>query len=139
MRTMLRTIAAGGLVAMTAGSGAAPAGERDPLSSYRWTSRVVVISAPRADDPRLRAQREVLAAVSADVVERDLVTVEAVGRDPPAEALRRRLRLPGDRFAAVLVGKDGGAKLSSDEPIPSRILFSTIDAMPMRRDEIEGR
>lgn len=139
MRTTLRTIAAGGLLAMTLGGRAAPAAERDPLSTYRWTLRVLLISAPHPDDPRLRAQREVLAAVGADVVERDLVTVEAVGGDPRAEALRRRLRLPGDRFAVVLVGKDGGAKLSSDEPIPSRILFSTIDAMPMRRDEMKGR
>ena len=119
--------------------GAAVSADGDPLSAYRWTSRVLVISAPSADDPRLQAQRNVLTSSRDGVADRDLVSVEAIGRDPRASDLRRRLRLPEDAFRAVLVGKDGGAKLVSDEPILRPTLFSTIDAMPMRRDETKGR
>ena len=112
------------------------AAERDPLSRYRWTSRILVISAPSASDSSAQAQRVIAAAAGSGMGERDLVTVEAYGDDAPATALRRKLDLPGHAFRAVLIGKDGGAKLVSAEPIPASTLFSTIDAMPMRRDEM---
>lgn len=119
--------------------GPAGAGDGDPLAGYRWKSRVLVLAAPDSGDARLAAQRQALASVRAGSTERDLVTVEAVGPGAEARALRRRLGLPDDAFRAVLVGKDGGAKLTEAEPIPPQRLFSTIDAMPMRRDEVKGR
>ena len=111
----------------------------DPLASYRWKARVLVVSAPAPDDRALLAQRQALASVDAAARERDLVLIEASGDDARAQALRRRVGLPRDAFGAVLVGKDGGTKLSSTEPIPPQRLFSTIDAMPMRRDEMRRR
>lgn len=124
------------LAALMGGGGAMAAGGSNPLAEYLWKSRVLVIAAPDADDPRLAAQRQALASARAGTAERDLVAVEAVGGDPRAVAIRTALGLPADGFRAVLVGKDGGAKLSADEPIPPQRLFSTIDAMPMRRDEM---
>lgn len=118
--------------------GAAPAAA-DPLSAHRGVSRLLVLSAPDAADRRLTAQRAALAAVRPDLGERDLVVVEAVGGGPDAVAVRRRLGLPSDAFRVVLVGKDGGAKITSAEPIPPGRLFATIDAMPMRRDEMGRR
>lgn len=41
-----------------------------------------------------------------------------------------------ERFAVVLIGKDGGEKYRSCTPISSRNIFDRIDAMPMRRSEI---
>lgn len=117
------------------------------LDQYRWRSRVLLAFAPGADDPLLARQRRILADAAAGAGERDLVTVEVVGgavRAAPgsesagpeaAAALRRRFAAPADRFTAVLVGKDGGAKLTSVKPIPADRLFATIDAMPMRRRE----
>ena len=124
------------MAAMALPGAAAAAGEADPLAGYRWKARVLVIAAPEAGDARLSAQRQALASARAGVAERDLVTLEAVGPEARAVALRRALGLPGDAFRAVLVGKDGGTKLASEEPIPPQRLFSTIDAMPMRRDEM---
>lgn len=123
------------LAALTMG-GAAMASDGDPLAVHRWKSRVLVLAAPEAADPRLAAQRQALASVRTGVSERDLVTVEAVGGGAEAVAIRKALGLPADAFRAVLVGKDGGAKLTAREPIPPQRLFSTIDAMPMRRDEM---
>lgn len=125
------------LVAVLAGSlAAAPGAQADPLTAYRWTSRVLLVFAPDATDARLAQQRRIMAAAQAGMGERDLVLVEALGSAPEALALRKRYELPPDAFRAVLVGKDGGAKLSAAEPIPARVLFSTVDAMPMRRDEM---
>jgi hypothetical protein len=133
MRAMLA-----GLSLAILGTAAAAAGD-DPLVSSRWTSRVLVVSAPGPDDPDLRAQRAALGSVRGGLAERDLKVIEAVGTGTEAAALRKRLGLPAHAFRAVLVGKDGGAKLTASEPIPPQTLFATIDAMPMRRDEMRGR
>ena len=131
---MRATLIGLGLAALTAG--AATAG---PLDAYRWRSRVLVLSAPDSDDPDLRAQRAALGPMRGGAAERDLVVLEAVGDGAAARALRAHLSLPAGEFRAVLVGKDGGAKLTEAAPIPPEKLFATIDAMPMRRGEIRGR
>ncbi|KMO13866.1 DUF4174 domain-containing protein [Methylobacterium indicum] len=108
------------------------------LDRYRWTSRVLVIAAA-ADDPRAAAQARIAEAAAPGMRERDLVVVRAIGEGREAASVRRRLGLPATGFRAVLVGKDGGAKLIAEEPIPAERLFSTIDAMPMRQEEAAGR
>ena len=129
--------AVGAFMALATSGGGAVAD--DPLAAYRWTSRVLVVAAPSASDASYRAQRAALDSERSSRAERDLVTVEAVGRSAGADALRRRFGVPEGVFRAVLIGKDGGVKLSSDEPIPLRKLFSTIDAMPMRQNEMRRR
>ena len=125
----------GGL-ALVALAGAAVA---SPLASLRSRSRVLVVSAPDSADAGLKAQRAALGAHRSGLAERDLVVLEAVGDSAEARTLRAELGLPAGQFRAVLVGKDGGPKLTADAPIPSQTLFATIDAMPMRRDEMKRR
>ncbi len=109
------------------------------LEHYRWRSRVLLLFAPGPDDPALARQRAILANAGSAVGERDLVLLEVIGANQRDEALRRRFGAGADRFRAVLVGKDGGAKLSSADPLPADRLFGVIDAMPMRRSEAAGR
>lgn len=130
---MRRTALGLGLAALTTTASAAP------LDAYRDRARVLVLSAPDAADAQLKAQRAALGPVRGGVDERDLVVLEAVGSNPEARALRTALGLPDDSFRAVLVGKDGGAKLTAAAPIPPQRLFATIDAMPMRRSEMRER
>ena len=130
---MRRTALGLGLAALTATASAAP------LDAYRDRARVLVLSAPDAGDAQLKAQRAALGPVQNGVAERDLVVLEALGSGAEARALRAALGLPADSFRAVLVGKDGGAKLTAAAPIPPQRLFATIDAMPMRRSEMRER
>ena len=123
------TLVGGLLAAAVMPAAAAP----DPLARYRWTARVLVAVAPDAADPALARQRQLFEAMGAAARERDLVLVEAVGRS--GEPLRQALGCPPGVFAAVLVGKDGGAKLRSPEPLGADQLVPVIDAMPMRQDE----
>ena len=42
-------------------------------------------------------------------------------------------------FLVVLIGKDGGEKYRSTQPVTVQKLYSVIDKMPMRQDEIRNR
>lgn len=120
----------------------------EPLEDYRWKSRLLVVFAPTVVDDNYEQQMQQLLRNSVDVSDRDLLPVEVIGVEPvrvdalseptlDPEALRERFDAPQDGFKAVLVGKDGAAKLSSETPIPADKLFETIDAMPMRQREMD--
>ena len=107
------------------------------VAQMKWERRVLIVSAPTADDPALAEQRRVLAAWKSSAAARDLTVIEIVGdtlrgAGDPAAALRRKYRLPAT-FTAILIGKDGGEKLRSAKPCPAAALEATIDAMPMRK------
>lgn len=117
----------------------------DPLQRYVGRFRVLLLFAPGEDDPALTKQRRVLASAAQGARQRDLVVVEIVGTqasrpamstDDAPDALRKRFGVPPAAFRAVLVGKDGGAKLSEAAPIEADRLFAVVDAMPMRRREM---
>ncbi|WP_375404781.1 DUF4174 domain-containing protein [uncultured Sphingomonas sp.] len=108
------------------------------ISAMKWEKRVLLVSAPDANDPSLNDQRRIIARWRAGAKERDLAIVEVVGNkvagaSDPATTLRQRYRLPTAGFTVVLIGKDGGSKLRGTRPISAAILEETIDAMPMRR------
>lgn len=110
------------------------------ISAMKWQKRVLVISAPDANDRLLLEQRRIIARWRLGAEERDLAVVEVVGDDvvgasDPASLLRLSFRLPTVGFAVVLVGKDGGAKLKENRPISAAFLEATIDAMPMRHGD----
>lgn len=44
-----------------------------------------------------------------------------------------------EEFAVVLIGRDGGEKFRSDDPVSVEELFSKIDEMPVRRREMRER
>ena len=52
---------------------------------------------------------------------------------------RQRFQIAPEAFAAILVGKDGGEKLRVFAPVSMDRLNRTIDAMPMRKDEMKER
>ena len=135
---------AGMILAGASMSQAAPA---SPLGRFVGHARVLVISAPRASNALLREQNHALASFSAEIDDRDLIVMRAVGgraSDTRADSLeagevRRAVGLAPDRFGVALVGKDGGVKFRRTTPISVTALFKTIDAMPMRQDEMKSR
>lgn len=105
------------------------------LQRFRGQSRVLLVFAPRDDDAALIRQRAIVGQARAAMDERDLVVIEVVGPGEEGAELRRRYNAAADQFRAVLIGKDGGAKLASADPLTARRLKDVIDAMPMRRNE----
>ncbi len=119
------------------------------MSGYLWKKRPLVVFAPSEGNQNLAQQRATVAGNRGGFAERDMVIVYVVGDSVSsdlgggpglsASALRGRYGVASGSFRAVLVGKDGGSKLSSGSPFSSSTLFGTIDAMPMRADEMRRR
>jgi hypothetical protein len=103
------------------------------LSSFQWKNRVLVVLTPSAHDPRLGEQQAIAAAAVAGFSERDLIVVAEIGTDG---SLHRRFGTKVGDFQVVLVGKDGHSTLQWSKSVSSEVLFSVIDKMPMRRDEM---
>ena len=114
------------------------------IDIYRGSSRVLILSAPDASDPALEKETQQLQGHEAGLHERDMVVIRAVGNQVTgapklsldANRIRRAAGLPADRFSLALIGKDGSVVLKQFRPVAIGALFRTIDAMPMRREEM---
>ncbi len=120
------------------------------LDRWKWEKRLLVISAPGVDDPRLMEQLDALDASRSGFVERDMLLVTLLD-DTNSQAADQRLTseevgqareqlgiLPGD-FAVRLIGKDGGVNLSQGTFVPMEEVYALIDGMPMRQREMKAR
>lgn len=94
------------------------------LSAYQWKHRVLLIDTPTTATSAHQASLVALAQVEPGMHERDLVLVTQVG---------------APIFRVRLVGKDGGVKLDSGEPVDPAAIFGLIDQMPMRRAEVKSQ
>ncbi len=120
-----------------------------PLAELQWVSRAVVVLARTPGNALLDQQQELLLSAGDGLAERDLVTVVATDSgvsidgvertDLKAERLKRAYGAPASLFQVLLIGKDGGVKLRSSEPVAAAELFALIDTMPMRRREMRDR
>ncbi len=118
-------------------------------SGYDWKYRPLLVFAGGDDSAALAQQRRTVEQSRAGLKERDIVVVWIVGNSAAAElgpgiqssaaALRKRYGVPAEDFRVLLVGKDGGIKFRSTEPLTAARVFATVDAMPMRRDEMGRR
>lgn len=121
------------------------------LEAYLWQRRLLVVFAVASDDRLLALQLAAFTDRRQEADERQLSLVTVVGRDkeavvtvdgqvaaaPAAAAVRARFGVEPGEFRALLVGKDGEVKLSDSRPLDMDELFAAIDAMPMRRRELQ--
>lgn len=122
---------------------------QSPLDTHRWRHRVLVVHDAGQPAPWLDTQVEALRKAHAGNVERDLVVwvcrngdcdmdtdagVDASGLklDSLGAQSALKIRVP----SVVLVGKDGGEKLRREGFIDVAEVHRTIDAMPMRQNEM---
>ncbi|UOG73941.1 DUF4174 domain-containing protein [Hymenobacter tibetensis] len=109
------------------------------MKTSRWQKRVLLVCAPSPDDASLLRQRQLLAPARADLQARDLLVHEVVFSQLSSadkNYLSENIRVPATTFTVVLIGKDGGPKRRETEPVAPASLFSTIDVMPMRQQEM---
>ena len=72
----------------------------------------------------------------AGVKDRDIV-IKSYKLSPENEAVWKKWDIDKSKpFTFILVGRDGGEKHRSNQIVSHQELFSKIDAMPMRKNEI---
>ncbi len=122
----------------------------DTLKTMRDCYRPLLVFAPDEANVRFRQQQTLLKSSAAAMTDRNMLylpVLEHPGKSAARLTLsareqaiaRERLRIVPGAFRVVLLGKDGGVKLSSASPVSMETLSSLIDTMPMRRSEMQQR
>ena len=120
------------------------------LGKYRWTNRVLVVSAANENDEDFKVQLQALQASTEEFIDRDLVLVTLLDdrgstagdmelTDQETVETRAALRIEPGSFALRLIGKDGSVKLSRDTATAMSDIYALIDTMPMRKRETRDR
>ncbi len=107
------------------------------LSAQQKNNRDIWIFAADAGNASFITQKSTLAN-SPDLKERDIQVHEIVGLKGN-ESLFKKYKASAQGFTFILFGKDGGEKMRSHEPVSLEKLYRTIDAMPMRQEEMKQR
>ena len=120
------------------------------LDDFQWHNRLLFLVAPDFSAPAVAQARAKLERRFEDVVDRDLLVIQLflngrslVGDRPisvsEAAQLRLELGIDPDEQLLLLIGKDGSVKRRAPLLIDMQEIFTQIDAMPMRRNEIRER
>ena len=83
----------------------------------------------------VQQQVKILEKESEGLKERDLVITKVKAEN----ALAQKYDVAPSAFAVILIGKDGTEKYRTDQLLTTTKLFALVDAMPMRRSEIERK
>jgi hypothetical protein len=119
------------------------------FDSLRWKNRVLVLFSPSESDVSFQLQKQGLASSTEGVLDRELMVLEIIEQgqsragnqllsQKSVQNIRRRLGVQAGPFQVLLIGKDGGVKLRSSEPVSVKDIFGLIDSMPMRRQEMDS-
>lgn len=114
------------------------------IKKHQWKNRVLVISASAKDTFKVERQMTYFKSVSKQLLERKLVLYECVENtctfynDKEAPQTISTRNNPAT-FSIALFGLDGDKKYESDVVVTPNVLFSLIDSMPMRRQEIREK
>lgn len=120
------------------------------LNEHRWRHRIVLLFASSKQSPAYQQQLEFWQSDTDGIRERDLQLVEVMESGESrangkrislasVEQLKQRFGATSKDFVVVLIVKDGTEKHRSQTPIDLTLLFRTIDAMPMRQQEMRSQ
>ncbi|PHN00816.1 DUF4174 domain-containing protein [Flavilitoribacter nigricans] len=117
-----------------------------PLAKHQWKDRLILVFSNSPGDSVATEQLERFREDTAAVKDRDLLIyritpamVNGPGgqQETTSEWFYKYYRVGKDEFNIILIGKDGGEKLRSEQLIQPEKIFDLIDTMPMRRAEMK--
>ena len=114
------------------------------LDSYQWKNRLLLVFAPSENNAEYQQQMQLFQGQKSNFAERNLLIIELLTEGTSSvdvqevTKIRERFNVNPKEFRVVLVGKDGTAKRQEESPVSPQSIFETIDAMPMRRQEMRG-
>ncbi|WKN32575.1 DUF4174 domain-containing protein [Porifericola rhodea] len=119
------------------------------LKKYEWKNRLLLLFSP-THNTTYQQQLKQLNKHKADLTERDLIVFYITEKDIKTsestnytnenkQALLNYYKVNTDTFFVILIGKDGTQKIKQNKLLSIEQLFGTIDAMPMRRREMNRK
>jgi len=120
------------------------------LSIHEWENRLLMILTEDTNNSQYQEQLTILASAKGGLLDRKLlvytITPKAfqMGLNENANWIKsnshfQQYHQAEGSFEVLLVGLDGGIKLRQSKILSTEKLFSTIDRMPMRRQELRRR
>jgi hypothetical protein len=100
------------------------------MNTQRTTRNLLLFGKGKS---QFEEQLTLLKKDSSGMAERDLAVIFV-----EKEADYKKHNVTPNDFTLLLIGKDGGEKLRSTEPVEPEKIFKLIDSMPMRQAEIEN-
>jgi len=119
------------------------------LSKHLWKNRLLLVLSDDTLAPDFLKQMESLRSDPDGLEERKLVVYKVTASEYqeginarewiPSPELYKSYHKAGNTLEVVLIGLDGSVKHRADSLVPPSQIFSWIDAMPMRRQELRNR
>tara|TARA_B100000945_G_C20072959_1_gene453335 strand:+ start:186 stop:599 length:414 start_codon:yes stop_codon:yes gene_type:complete len=111
-----------------------------PLDEFLWKNRIVVTFSPSKNNTERSyflnsINNNICEFNSRNIIHIDLIFNEKNHEIEKFESFFENLSLSASEFRLILIGKDGGIKLNSRKTSLEEI-FSLIDTMPMRQEEM---
>jgi len=117
--------------------------DSNPIKEYQWKNRLIIVNCG-PDVSSCQKQKLSLSAKQKELKDRDvlLLYLENQVCKMPDGTIKRAdrffdyLDIDPNSFEVLLVGKDGGVKYRKRKSIDPQIIFTLIDGMPMRQQEM---
>ena len=110
--------------------------EKKSLSNYLWENRLLIISYKKGNTDIKNSIEKLIQKNQCEFDDRNLKVIFFVNYN---NSNYQTPSYVNNKFGFWLVGYDGGVKLFSKDAIIIKNIFSTIDNMPMRKDEISSK
>ena len=119
------------------------------MSVYLWKNRPLLLFAQSPSSPGYPSVQEILSAHINQIIDRHMVIIEVFenglvrvdgksNSQYSAESLRQHFSAKEGKLTTILVGKDGGIKFRQIGKFHLGDIFSLIDEMPMRQQEMRN-
>lgn len=108
------------------------------IANQKSANRSLIIFADKNDNQNVVRQINMLKADAKGVTERNIIYRVIIYSAVTMQQYKNWGVTKGP-FTVILIGKDGGEKLRSHQPVSLTKLFDVIDNMPMRQQEIHDK
>lgn len=119
------------------------------LSDYQWENRILLIFSESENDESYQKQFKAISQRYPGIKDRDLIVISVFDgngsnldgneiNDSSEDKLKKNYKDQNYPYTFILIGKDGGVKLKSNEFVSMDQLFQRIDRMPMRQREMRN-
>lgn len=118
------------------------------VKKHKWENRVLLVFTHKKNDEIFNKQISNLLKEKKGLTERKLIIYQfvkdqySINFDSKwllSSLKKNKYKTESENFKVVLIGLDGGIKLEQTSLLSTKKLFTIIDGMPMRRNEIRNK